>query len=329
MGEENLKEYIKATIHTTTQGAEALAAVLPSLGITGFSVEDPADLDFILASKDALAWDYLGARPLNGQGTAGDGEALVSFWLEKGADSVIHEIRIALLKLKSDEQYGLYGDGADFGRLWLETEITCDDWKYKYKENFRSFSPCEGIVVVPPWDKEYDAEGALKIVIDPGMAFGTGSHETTSMCLSKLKGLLKPGDSVLDAGTGSGILAIAAAGMGAANVLAVEIDEDAAASAARNIDSNGVSGKVELIIGDAASVAAETEFDIITANLTYMLIEKLLPLFGRVLKADGAMIISGLLDTQEESARKSLENAGLKTADIVRNGEWLMLEVRK
>jgi len=335
MGEEKLKEYIKATIHTTTQGAEALAAILPALEITGFSVEDPADLDFILASKESLAWDYVGIRPSQEEGIAEYGEALVSFWIEKGSDGVenkIHELRIALLKLKSDEQYGVYGDDADFGRLWLDTEICYDDWKDKYKEDFRAFSPCEGIVVAPPWDNTGYAGGTLRIVIDPGMAFGTGSHETTAMCLSKLKELLKPGDSLLDAGTGSGILAIAAALLGAADVHAVEIDADAAASAACNIIKNNVSEKISLIEGDITAegvLPPGADYDLITANLSCIIIEKLLPILRLVLKEEGTMILSGLLDVQEKRMLEALNKTGMRVAGTEKKGEWLMMEVRR
>jgi len=341
MGEENRLEFIKATIHTTTQGAEALAAVLSALGIEGLCVDDPADLGFIMASKDVLAWDYIGIEGCSREGFAENGEARVSFWLEKGAEAKLAELRIALLKLKSDEQYGLYGEGADFGRLWLETEAVTDEWKDKYKESFRPFSPCEGFFIVPPWDSEAlapgagsgaGAEGQLKIVIDPGMAFGTGSHETTSMCLSKIASLIKQGDLMLDAGTGSGILAIAAALLGASSAHAFEIDEDAALSASRNIEANGVREKVSLFTCDIAAEGAiekDVRYDLITANLSCSLLETLLGLFRDALKDEGAMILSGLLDAQEERALEALENAGLKAVEVVRNGEWLMIEARK
>ena len=338
MGEEKRLEYIKATIFTTTQGAEALSAVLPALGIPGFSVEDPADLDFIMASKDALIWDYIDVPPQKGQGNASEGEVRVAFWLEKGSEPEIQELRIALMKLKSDEQYGVYGDGADFGRLWLDTEAVCDDWKDRYKESFRSFSPCGGILIVPPWEpaaRDIDrggTEGELKIVIDPGMAFGTGSHETTAMCLSKLKALLKPGDIMLDAGTGSGILAIAAALLGAAHVYAVEIDADAAGSAAGNIKINEVQEKISLIVGDVAEegvLPSHTRYDLIAANLTCSLLEKLLAMLKGALKDEGTILLSGLLDAQEDRIRETLENEGMRPVLVEKSGEWLMVEVRK
>jgi len=304
---------------------------------------------------------------LQGQGYTEDGEALngevrLTFWLEKGDEAKLQELRVALLKLKSDELYGVYGDGADFGRLWLDTETVTDDWKDKYKESFHEFSPCEGVVVAPPWEnvgringadgnkdfdcgggnKDFDGAGRnkdfdgadepLRIVIDPGMAFGTGSHETTAMCLSKLKSLIKHGDTMLDAGTGSGILSIAAALLGASCVHAVEVDKDAAESAARNIETNSVQETVELIVGDVAetgTLPVDMLYDLITANLSCSLLESLFPVFKRTLKEDGAMILSGLLDAQEDRAFEALENAGLWAAEVVKDGEWLMIEVRK
>jgi len=328
MGEEEHIEYIKATIYTTTQGVEALAPILSALGLTGISVEDPSDLDFIIASKETLVWDYVDIQPEEWP----DGETRLTFWLEKGSEAKLQELRLKLLKLKSDEQYGLYGKDADFGRLWLDTEAAVNDWKDKYKESFRTFSPCEGIVIRPPWEKAERVAGQLMIVIDPGMAFGTGSHETTSMCLSKLKSLLKNGDNVLDAGTGSGILAIAAALLGASHVCAVEIDPDAAVSAALNIEANGVTEQVSLVLGDAASQATiptVMRFDLILANLTCSILEGLLPLFNSIIKEDGAMILSGILGAQEEKALEMLENEGLHVHDTVVGGEWLLIEVRK
>ena len=324
------KEYIKATIHTTSQGAEALSALLPFHGIDSLSIEDPSDFEFLMASKEKLFWDYIDIQQEQG---GGNGEVRVCFWLEMvgaGTAKKIRDIRTALLKLKSGEQYGDFGEDADFGRLWMETEDVKDDWKDKYKEYFHTFSPCGGIIVAPPWESaEVTANGnELKIVIDPGMAFGTGSHETTSMSMRKIKELLRKGDIFLDAGAGSGILSITAAMLGAGSVYAVEIDGDAAESAARNIASNDMENRIQLFIGDILSpdfLPEGIRFNLIAANLSCELIEKMIPVAEQVLAADGKIIITGLLDSQEERAFAAIKKAGLQRIESEISGEWLML----
>ncbi|MCL2110804.1 MAG: 50S ribosomal protein L11 methyltransferase [Clostridiales bacterium] len=323
------KEYIKGTVHTTTQGAEALAGVLPALGVEGCSVEDAADLEFIVAERGRLAWDYI-------EDNGYEGEVVVTFWVENGEAerALIEGVREGLCRLKDDVRDGAYGKGADFGRLAFGAEVVRDDWKDSYKESFRTFSPCEGVVVAPPWEAEdiLENEEYIRLIIDPGMAFGTGSHETTAMCLARLRGLIKSGDRVLDAGTGSGILAIAAALMGAGEVHAVEMDEDAAASAQGNIAANGVGGRVALIIGDITEPGTLPEgarYELITANLSFVLIERLLPVFKGLLADGGALIISGLLDVDEGRAVKAFGCNGLRVAEVVKAGEWLMIEACK
>ena len=327
---DGVYEYIRATIYTTSQGAEVLAGTLSRLGIESYSVEDPADMEFIIEKKDMLEWDYAGRDIFAEMSAAADREARVSFWIDKDgpSDEILRDVRIELLKLKSDEQYGIYGDGAEFGRLWLETAEESDDWKFKYKESFRTFSPVEGIVIVPPWE----ANTILSIIIDPGMAFGTGLHETTSMCLGGLKEIMKPGDLVLDAGTGSGILAIAAALLGAEEVLAIEKDDDAMASAKGNIAANGVTEKVKLLGGDITLPGLLPEgarFDLILANLSVTLLGKLLPVFKKTLKKGGTLILSGLLDTQADKMCENIRSHGFGEIKVKADGEWVMMEVRE
>jgi len=359
------KRWLKATVHTTTQGAEALAPLLERFGISSYSVEDPSDMAFLQDKPDAALWDS-SDEGLFSLGSGG--EVLVSFFLEPGGDtdSLLEAFRQSLMKLKADEQYGVYGEGASFGRLWLETSEIVDDWVERYREYFHTFSPCDGIVVRPPWELGGATGDAIEITIEPGMAFGTGTHETTALCLERLMIELeaRPGARLLDAGTGSGILAIAAAlaqrrrphqketqgcfpkeqdselwtddgGCGnirERKILAVEIDEDAAASARGNIEKNGVAGDISLIVGDitrAGTLSADSSFDIIVANLTYVILRGLLPTLLDLLCDGGVLIVSGILDAQEDVTKAALEEAGFAEPEIVGRGEWLMLAAGK
>ncbi|MDR1797716.1 MAG: 50S ribosomal protein L11 methyltransferase [Clostridiales Family XIII bacterium] len=344
-----MKQYLKATIYTTTAGAEALLPVLAPFGITGCSIEDPSDLEYIRMQRDGPLWDYIdealggadGDGRQGGSGAAGgggadgpDGEVRLTFFLPEGAeaDGRLEEIRIALFKLKSDEQYFVYGEGADFGRLWMESEVVTDDWSDRYKEDFHAFAACEGIWVYPPWEpRPKIPEGDIAVQIDPGMAFGTGAHETTSLCLAALREALalRPGARVLDAGTGSGILAITAALLpGGARVTAVEVDADAAASAEGNIRANGASGAIRLVVGDIleeGALAGDGPFDVIIANLTSGILRRLLPRFRGLLAEGGTLLLSGILDAQGEEMKEALENAGFSSITAFAKGEWLLL----
>ena len=334
------KQFIKATIYTSTSGAEVLSALLPTFGIDSFSVEDPKDVEFIIATKDELVWDQAELPPENDKENS---EVILSFWLnysensdidsDESVDMKLQAVREMLLSLKSDEQYGLYGPDADFGRLGMNTEIVCDDWKDKCKERFQTFSPCEGIVIVPPWESgQMDRHEGLRIIIDPGMAFGTGSHETTAMCLAAVKRNIKNGDIVLDAGAGSCILSIAAAKLGAEKVFAVEADADAVASAAGNLLLNDVKDRVILIeenLKETGLFSDDLRFDLITANLTCSLVEDLAQTFRHFLAPNGKLIVSGLLDVQEKRVTDALSKAGLQLLCMHKDGEWLLMEICK
>ncbi|MDR0519103.1 MAG: 50S ribosomal protein L11 methyltransferase [Clostridiales Family XIII bacterium] len=352
-------DYIETKIYTTTAGVEPVCAMLARHGVDEVSVEDSADLQAIIDAKDWLGWDYVsdeltgeqGAGFGGAQSTGQDGapcaepdgeqgvdidplsnEAVIAFYTEDtdAGGELLSQIKIALMSLKGDEQYGHYGEGADFGRLYAESEPLTDEWKNNWKESFRAFRASERIVIKPSWDEgEADAlvrGGDIVIAIDPGMAFGTGTHETTAMCLAELERTLRPSMSVLDIGAGSGILSIAAAMLGAGRVTAVEYDADAAASAAGNLALNGVEGRVELIEGDIRELAEKLgRYDIVAANLASGLVKQITGLLREVTAGGGRLIVSGLLDREEQDMRGVLESAGFIVSRVETRGEWLLI----
>jgi ribosomal protein L11 methyltransferase len=320
--------YIETKIFTTTAGVEPVTALLTKFGVTEVSVEDSGDLRFIIEAKDWLGWDYID-EDLTSESPDGADEAVLTFYTEDTDDgaALLTHIKTGLMMLKADEEYGEYGADADFGRLYAESEPLTDEWKDKWKEGFKTFRASERIIVRPAWDTDdYPDERDIVITIDPGMAFGTGTHETTAMCLTALERIVKPGMSVLDIGTGSGILAIAASMLGAARVTAVEYDADAAASASANFGINGVAGRVELIVGDIRELAKNAgTHDVIVANITSGLTGRIAGILPALTTRGGKLIVSGLLEEEKAKATDAIEGAGFAVNVSETRGGWLTL----
>lgn len=206
-----------------------------------------------------------------------------------------------------------------------------EDWNENWRKGFSSFPIGRGIEVVPSWDEPSPDSGRRVLSIDPGLAFGTGTHETTQLVLECLEDRVDTGEvraatTVVDVGTGSAILAIAAAKLGFPRVRACDIDPDAVHVARKNAEKNGVD--LPLWIGSAASVRAGTA-DLVLANITAATIVELLPDLVRLLAPGGSMILSGILDVQETLVRDAIGAAGLEAVERRGRGEWIALGIRR
>lgn len=199
-----------------------------------------------------------------------------------------------------------------------------EDWAREWKKGLEARRVTERIVTKPSWIHYEAVPGEVVIDIDPQMAFGTGEHATTRGCLRLLDGVLRPGDRVLDVGSGSGILSVAAARLGAGEVVAVEYDPDANINARENLAHNGVEGQIRLIeaMADASLIEAEGPFDLIVANILSGVIRPLLPAFLAALRPGGRVIVSGILQTEADEVRDSAERAGLRVEREDREEEW-------
>ena len=320
-----MNTFIKTSISLESQGIEPVLALLQNREIFETSIEDPKDVQLIMENKDSLAWDFLDEELLEDM----DKEAIMSFFLVDEPESyeLIKLIENDINLLQSELNEGLYGDGIGFGSLKISSEVISNDWRDKYKEYFHKFEICDGITIRPPWEESENPSG-IEIVIDPGMAFGTGTHETTSMCIDELKHFIKKGDKILDIGTGSGILAIAASMIGAEAVTAVEIDADAVESAKNNIAQNRCQNNINLIHGnilDDGVICEEFKYEIVIANLTSGILCLLMPKMLEYISKEGHLILSGILDVEEDKMRNALENTGFLVESIEKKGEWLRI----
>lgn len=204
---------------------------------------------------------------------------------------------------------------------WRENEDWLEAWR-------RGLKPRRigRLVVTPSWESPDLGEGDLAVVIDPEMAFGTGEHASTRGVLRLLQQAFRAGDRVLDVGTGSAILSIAAARLGAPEVLAVEADEDAIENARDNIERNGVADVVEfvhaLVDDDFLAGQGDGRFDLILANILSGVLVPLLPAFRRALASSGRLILAGILDEESERVAEAAERAGFTLLAEDREEEW-------
>lgn len=199
-----------------------------------------------------------------------------------------------------------------------------EDWAVSWREFFGPVDYGGRIVVVPTWVDHPLEEGRIAIRLDPGQAFGTGHHETTRLCLAALETYIRPGWSVLDVGTGSGILSIAAVKLGAANCVAIDVDPIAVRVAGENCAANGVAGIIELRQGKLRPQPGE-RFDLVVANISTPANLELLPVFPQVLAADGVLLLSGILEADAEQFRGEAPGCGLAFLEARVENDWCLL----
>lgn len=197
-------------------------------------------------------------------------------------------------------------------------EVDDESWKYVYKEHFRPHMISDNIKVTPTWEE--GESSADTIVLDPGMAFGTGSHETTGMCANLMSEMSLEGKSFLDVGTGSGILAIVAKKMGAGYVLGIDIDNDATIVASENIRLNGMEKNIEIKQGNLVD-GIDFKADIVCANLVAELVCELAQAVRPHLLKGGTFISSGILEEKEDMVRKELLRQGFIIDKVIRKNQ--------
>jgi len=207
------------------------------------------------------------------------------------------------------------------------------DWANAWRERYSVQHIGERLIVRPSWLKYAPQPQEIMVTLDPGLAFGTGLHPTTRLCLLDLERRLRPSMRVLDLGTGSGILAIFAAKLGADSVLALDTDSTAVEVARANIALNGVGAQVETAVGSlprkGTGLAQRMIYDLIVVNILAQVIQELAPGLTMALAPGGWLIASGIIDDQTESTESALVAEGMKIIDRRRRGDWVALVGKK
>lgn len=323
-------EYLEVKIYTTTKGIDHVTGILLAAGIEGFVVEDSNDFYELMEKKNSYDWDYVDADLVEDLKHT---ETNVTAYLEKNAEGFeqLDTIRKEVAKLATFDACGAFEDEVGIlGRLRVCVKNVCDEeWKDNWKEYFKPAKITDRIVIKPSWEEyEKQSEDEIIIEIDPGAAFGTGKHPTTTMCV---KGLEKYIDneksSVLDVGCGSGILSIAAALLGAKDVFGVDIDPIAVTVSAENVEMNGLSDIIKVAEGDLTK-GLDYKADIVVANLMADLVKMLSKDVKRHLKEGGYYISSGILEEKKDSVIEAIEECGFEIVEIFAEDEWVAIVAR-
>ena len=210
----------------------------------------------------------------------------------------------------------------------LTARVQDEDWANSWKKYFHTDKVGERVVIQPSWEEYEPQPDEVVLRLDPGAAFGTGTHPTTSMCLRAMEKLVKPGMTVFDVGTGSGVLAIAAAKLGAGMVRAVDYDTTAVRVARENIEANGVSDVVSTAESDLFS-ALPGKAALVTANLIADLVIRLLPELDAHLETGGALLASGIIESRAQEVREAAETAGFFVDEDHEEKEWHAMVIRR
>ena len=219
---------------------------------------------------------------------------------------------------------------ADLGELNIRPLDDGEDWRNSWKRHFTLLRVGQRLVIKPSWIDYAAQDGDVVVELDPGLAFGTGYHPTTYSCLEALEELVQPGSAVLDVGTGSGILTIAAARLGAARVTAVDIDGHAVRAARKNFRRAGILEQVNTDSGSIPGAATRGRiYDIAVANISARGISLVAPAIPELLAADGVFIASGIIVEQYDTAAAALAEAGLASDEIRQKDDWLTILSRR
>ena len=294
-------KYYEASIFTNEP--DELAGQLIMMDITSVRIEDPRVMEDIIESQNEYDWDYIDPKSMSPEN--GSPRVICYFEDKESCDEI----------------------AAKFPDLKV-TIRECDDseWKDKYKETFKTLDLTDSLMIKPSWEDTPDTDKTI-IDLDPGMAFGTGDHETTSMCAVLLEEEGCTGKTVLDVGTGSGILSIAACYLGAEDVLAVDIDPVACEVAQENIEKNGCEKTVTVKEADLTK-GIDIKADIVVANIVAELIVVLSKDVMRHMNKGGYFISSGILTEKEDMVKEALTRAGFSVDKVTRKGEWSAIGAR-
>lgn len=302
--------WIEVKIVTTSEAVEPVTGIFYGLDVKGVAIEDPRDI--LEREQGPLSWDFADINIFE----YGKDAAVVKgyFSLEDNIEDVVKYIEEKLNELKEMN--------IDIGQGKVEAKtVNEEDWANNWKKYYKPTKIGKNIVIKPIWEEYAKESDELIIEMDPGMAFGTGTHETTRMCIEALEKYVTKDTTVFDIGTGSGILAITAAKLGAKEVVGVDLDPVAVDSAKNNVEFNNLNN-IKILEGNLMDVVEGTA-EVVVANIIAEVIIFLCEDVKKFLKPDGLFIASGIIKDRKDDVVSKLESVGFNIIEVNTLGEWV------
>lgn len=306
------KEWLEVKIVTSSSAVEPVSGIFYGLDVKGVAIEDPNDI--LTREQGPLSWDFADVNILE----YGDKAAVVKgyFSHEDNPDELKKYVKNKIIELKD------MGIDTGEGKVIVK-KVNEEDWANNWKKYYKPTKVGEKVVVKPIWEEYKKNSDEIVIELDPGMAFGTGTHETTRMCIKALEKYVKSESVVFDIGTGSGILAIGAAKLGAKNVVAVDLDPVAVDSARENAGFNNLDN-IQVMHGNLMDVV-KGKADIVVANIIAEVIMVLADDVKSFMKQGARFISSGIINERKQDVINKLLSSGFEIEEEYADGEWVCL----
>lgn len=309
-------KWSEISIETTNEAVEPISNILHENGASGVVIEDVIDLT--KEREDQFGEIYA----LNPNDFPEDGVIIKAYLLKNDSiETVIETIKQQITLLTTYE--------IDIGPNQVSTvDVQEEDWATAWKQYYHPVKISETFTIVPTWEQYEVSENEKIIELDPGMAFGTGTHPTTFMCIQALERTVKKDDVVIDVGTGSGVLSIAAALLDAKKVVGVDLDEVAVKSATDNVALNHVQSKVEIVHGDLLQ-GSKDPVDVIVANILAEVILLFVDDAAKKVKKGGYFITSGIIVQKKDAVQEALANAGFMIEEVMQEEDWICIIAKR
>ncbi|KEO83793.1 50S ribosomal protein L11 methyltransferase [Tumebacillus flagellatus] len=303
-------QWAEVQVETSSDAVEAVSAILERYGANGVVLEDSNDLTRTWEDRYG---EIYGLNPADfpESGVRVKAYVALEIWQDEMKEQIASDLK------------GLQELGIAPGPATVQVRIADEEeWANEWKKYYHPVQVTDRLTIKPTWEEYTPREGEVLIELDPGMAFGTGTHPTTNLCIRVLDTIIQPGDTLVDVGCGTGILSIACAKLGAGSVLALDLDPVAVQVAQENVELNQVADKITVRANDLLK-GVDEKFDIVVANILAEIILLMVASAREVLKPDGTFITSGIISEKADLVRAELEAQGFRVVDKITEDDWV------